>query len=124
MKKTYMAMVIGMFLTACTHTPNFCGTYVGILPAADAPGIETTLSFERDGTFYKRQFYLERDMVPITTQGTYRIENDMLILTSDTDSDSYYAIEEDSIRQLDFNRAVIEGPIGKHYVLHQISRCR
>lgn len=123
MKKIYMAMIVGMFLTACTHTPNFCGTYAGILPAADAPGIETILSFEGNGIFRRRQFYLERDMDPIATQGTYRIENNILIL-SDTDFDSYYAIEENSIRQLDFDRDVIEGPIGEYYILRQISKCR
>ena len=40
---------------------DYRGTYRGVLPAADCPGIETTLTLKPDGTYSLHEEYLERD---------------------------------------------------------------
>lgn len=40
-----LILTAGLWLAACTpKTESVCGVYQGTLPAADAPGIETTLT--------------------------------------------------------------------------------
>lgn len=124
MKRLFSLLAGCVVLTACSHTTDFCGTYAGILPAADGPGIETTVTFTRNGAFTERQFYLDSDTAPFVTRGSFYLENDMIVATSPQAPTTYYAIEENAIRQLDFNRAVIEGPLRDNYVLSQIKTCR
>ena len=50
-----LILTAGLWLAACTpKTESVCGVYQGTLPAADAPGIETTLTFGEDNQVLQR----------------------------------------------------------------------
>lgn len=122
--KRFLSLWIGCaLLGACSHTTEVCGTYTGVLPAADGPGIETTITFFQNGAFTERQLYLDSDTAPFVTRGVFYRENDMIVATSPSAPTFYYAIEENAIRQLDFNRSIIKGPLSNNYVLKQVDSC-
>lgn len=58
-----LILTAGLWLAACTpKTESVCGVYQGTLPAADAPGIETTLTFGEDNQVLQRLVYIGKRM--------------------------------------------------------------
>lgn len=114
-------------LTAC-HSKNsfeFCGTFAGILPAADGPGIETVISFSSDGYFKKTMIYLSDPTQSFNQTGFFKKEDGDILSLSATDGEtSYYLMEKDRIRLLNFDRSIIRGPLEKNYILNQTAACR
>ena len=92
------------------------GTYQGVLPAADCPGIETTLTLKPDGTYSLHEEYLERD-ARFDAEGAYTLHGNLLTLEgSDT---TWYKVEENRLRRLTTDRKEVEGPLAEHYVLRK-----
>lgn len=95
------------------------GTYEGTLPAADCPGIETTLVLAADGGYTLRMEYLERNTA-FDEKGTFRVEGNLLTLVpSDGGQPGYYRVEENRLRHLDADRQPITGELADHYVLQK-----
>ena len=95
---------------------DYRGTYRGVLPAADCPGIETTLTLKPDGTYSLHEEYLERD-ARFDTEGAYTLHGNLLTLEgSDT---TWYKVEENRLRRLTTDRKEGEGPLAEHYVLRK-----
>ena len=95
---------------------DYRGTYRGVLPAADCPGIETTLTLKPDGTYSLHEEYLERDAC-FDTEGAYTLHGNLLTLEgSDT---TWYTVEENRLRRLTTDRKEVEGPLAEHYVLRK-----
>ena len=63
---------------------DWAGTYEGVLPCADCPGIKIRLTLANDGTFEKQSRYLDRDVVPRTERGlfTWQADGNSISLTS------------------------------------------
>ena len=51
---------------------DWAGTYEGILPCADCPGIKTRLTLNKDGTFERMTQYLDRKVAAETVGGSFR----------------------------------------------------
>ena len=95
---------------------DYRGTYQGVLPAADCPGIETTLTLKPDGTYSLHEEYLERD-ARFDAEGAYTLHGNLLTLEgSDT---TWYKVEENRLRRLTTDRKEVEGPLAEHYVLRK-----
>lgn len=95
---------------------DYRGTYRGVLPAADCPGIETTLTLKPDGTYSLHEEYLERD-ARFDAEGAYTLHGNLLTLKgSDT---TWYKVEENRLRRLTTDRKEVEGPLAEHYVLRK-----
>ncbi len=61
------------------------GTWRGVIPCADCPGINYNLSLNENNTFEETMVYQDRDAAPFTRSGSWRIYNGMLELSgSDT----------------------------------------
>lgn len=58
---------------------DYEGTYKGVLPAADCPGIETTLILNPDKTFTLHSVYIDRNS-SFDEKGTYTLEGNILTL--------------------------------------------
>ena len=58
---------------------DYEGTYKGVFPAADCPGIETTLTLNPDKTFTLHSVYIDRDS-SFDEKGTYTLEGNILTL--------------------------------------------
>lgn len=100
---------------------DYLGSYSGTLPAADCPGIETTLVLAADGSYTLHMVYLEREAA-FDEKGTFRVEGNLLTLVpSDGEQPAYYKVEENRLRHLDGDRQPITGELAEHYVLHKKS---
>jgi heat shock protein HslJ len=84
MKAIRILFVLATALSACaqqkgpatpTHTSqnslDWAGVYEGVLPCADCPGIKTTLTLNRDGTYELVTQYLERSVAARTIRGRF-----------------------------------------------------
>ena len=99
---------------------NVEGTYKGVLPAADCPGIETTLTLNADNTFALHQVYIDQKDGTFDEKGTYTVEEDLLTLHLEgTDISYYYKVEENRLRGLDADKNEITGELAEHYVLNK-----
>lgn len=92
--------------------------YEGILPAADCPGIQTTLTLYKDGSFQLNEVYLERDTA-FTQQGTFQLEDDLLTLFVQEDSPRYFRLEDNSAVMLNADRQPITGDLASQYILRK-----
>lgn len=98
---------------------DYHGTYKGTLPAADCPGIVTTLTLSADGCYALHMEYLERD-VAFDEQGAFEVEGNLLVLTPDDGGQGgCYKVEENRLRMLDGDRKPITGELADHYVLQK-----
>lgn len=98
---------------------DYHGTYRGTLPAADCPGIATTLVLSADSSYALHMEYLERD-VAFDEQGTFEIDGNLLVLTPDDGGQGgCYKVEENRLRMLDGDRKPITGELADHYVLQK-----
>ena len=66
---------------------DYEGTYKGVFPAADCPGIETTLTLNADKTFALHSVYIDRDS-SFDEKGTYTLEGNILTLKEEGDRNS------------------------------------
>ena len=70
--KKGLILTAGLWLAACTpKTESVCGVYQGTLPAADAPGIETTLTFGEDNQVSQRLVYIGKKDGIFTDRGAF-----------------------------------------------------
>ena len=100
---------------------DYEGIYKGVLPAADCPGIETTLTLNPDKSFTLHSVYMEKNTSFVAT-GTYTVEKDLLTLKETSKEWSYYKVEENRLRKLDKDKKEITGELANHYVLKKSVR--
>ena len=90
--------------------------YEGVLPAADCPGIKTTLTLYTNGTFQLQEEYLERD-ASFTQTGTFTIQQDLLTLTTQDNEVRYFRLGEGTASMLDADKQPITGDLASYYIL-------
>ena len=78
---------------------DYEGTYKGVFPAADCPGIETTLILNPDKT--------------------YTLKGNLLTLKEENGEISYYKVEENRVRLLTDDKQEITGALADHYILNK-----
>lgn len=101
---------------------DYEGTYTGTFPAADCPGIEMTLRLKADGRYDLRMKYIDRE-TRSEEKGEYRIEDNLLTLTSDNGREiSYYKVGENQLRRLDADKQPVTGALAEQYVLKKKTR--
>lgn len=98
---------------------DYEGTYKGVFPAADCPGIETTLTLNADKTFALHQVYIDQKDGTFDEKGTYTVEGDLLTLQVEGGEISYYKVEENRLRLLDADKNEITGELAENYILNK-----
>ena len=93
------------------------GIYEGTLPAADCPGIRTTLYLKANKTYNRTSDYLERGVV-LDEAGEWTIDKKGIIQMKPL-KDEAYQLEKmkDSVRFLMPDGKPIEGELAPFYVL-------
>lgn len=99
---------------------SYCGIYQGVIPAADAPGIQVTLILNDDNTFEIQETFLEKEDGDFQEKGAYLIEGNVLTLFREHDEKFYYKIEEGRLKMLTRDQEEVEGPLAAQYILEQI----
>jgi len=96
---------------------DYYGTYEGTIPAADASGIQTTLSLYDDNTYKLESVYLgkEKDNT-FEEHGKYYVNGDLITLQANN-QEEYYKIEDDSLLKLDMDKQEITGTLAENYRL-------
>ncbi len=110
-------------LCSCSGNKEICGTYQGTLPAADGPGIATTITFGQNRSYTEELVYIDKDDGTFTETGKYHIADDTIELTSAAGEKSYYKIEDGQIRRLDMEQKPITGTLADYYILKQSKKC-
>lgn len=99
---------------------DYLGTYKGVLPCADCPGIETLIILHEDETYELKRTYLEKGEGNVYEEmGSYTWKEDGNTLEfEDTDSQlSYYFVSENKLIALDQEGNKITGELAKNYEL-------
>lgn len=96
------------------------GTYVGVTPCADCPGIETTIVLNDDSTFKATYVYQEKKDGTFEEAGTFAWDDKGSVITlKDAKSEvlAVYQVREGSLKQLNLDGTEVEGELAAHYVL-------
>ncbi|MEF9977214.1 MAG: copper resistance protein NlpE [Thermomonas sp.] len=68
----------------------FAGTYGGMLPCADCPGIDSTIAFTPEGTYTLSETYQDADKSSFLSKGTWSVRGDgKAVLLDPEDKDEY-----------------------------------
>lgn len=96
------------------------GTWRGVIPCADCPGINYNLSLNEDNTFEETMVYQERDVEPYTRSGTWRITNGVLQLAGpDTLLTQFDLSVAGELNMLDSQGKRINTPLADRYSLRR-----
>ena len=96
------------------------GTFYGILPCADCPGINYTITFENDSVYSEKLVYQERNVKPLTHSGTFSIsENGIIDLTDKPEKAGMkkFKLKNDTLQMLDISGKQISGALSNRYLL-------
>ncbi len=81
---------------------DWAGTYSGITPCADCPGMKTDITINTDNTYSLREQYLEKEKAPRTFKGTFSWDKAGSIITLDAEGDHHkFKVMEGKLRILD-----------------------
>lgn len=95
------------------------GSYSGVLPCADCPGIDTELKLDSDRTYRLISVYLEEGRQPDTLTGNFSLEGNLLTLGNlvSGDTPGKYKVEENRLKHLDQDGQEITGDLAAQYIL-------
>ncbi len=101
------------------NTLDWNGTYKGILPCADCPGIETTVVLNSDDTFSYRTKYQDRNLQTADKGKIMWHDNDNVVHLKGTEIDLKYKVGENQLIQLDTEGKEITTALSKYYILEK-----
>lgn len=104
------------------NSVDWAGTYYGVLPCADCPGIETTVTLKDNLTYIKETRYQgdkAKGMTPEKEEGSFMWDADgqKIILNGIKDASNQYFVGENVLYTLDMNGKRVTGPMEKNYTL-------
>lgn len=117
MKNKIILLAAIALISACHQTNHLCKKYSGIIPAADAPGIKTTISFPTATHYHSKRVFIDKKDGTFKEDGRYTIKGNLITLDAPDGFNSYYRIEKGQIRALDNEQQPITGPLADYYVL-------
>ena len=139
MKNILLILAAAIMLTACggnsrqkttagvpdmhnaENALDYQGTYKGVFPAADCPGIEIELTLHNDNTYTMNSSYMDRSEEPIQQTGNYTVKGNLLTLRAKVGIGllvpEYYKVEENRLSRLNAKKQPITGELADQYVL-------
>ena len=101
---------------------SVAGTYEGVIPAADCPGLKTVLTINADGTYQLRQDYIDRKDAYDELSGVFQVVDGHLLMIERPSSGerSYYKVKDDgNLVMTDSLGNEPEGETAKFYILEK-----
>ena len=124
MRKSLILVVV-LWLTACSpRVEKLCGVYQGVLPAADTPGIEVTLTFGQNNQVTQRLVYIGKKGGVFTDKGSFSEDGNIIGVMISEEDTSYYRLEQGQLRRLNIDMQPVEGPLADYYILKKVKYCR
>lgn len=117
MKKLITILFTVSIISACHSREHLCSEYNGELPAADAPGILTTVKLQFPDKYQNTQIYVGKPDGTFVENGCYKINGNLLTLKAKNGDVSYYQIEKGQIRRLTMDKEPVTGPLADNYIL-------
>jgi uncharacterized lipoprotein NlpE involved in copper resistance len=109
---------LGTALYVALSMDDVAGTYTGVLPCADCPGIETTLVLKGNETYRLETRYQGKDdEASYVEEGSWTLKDDKVKLMGIKDASDTYLVEDGYLVQLDMDGKRIEGALAEQYVL-------
>ncbi|MHC5310885.1 copper resistance protein NlpE [Myroides sp. LJL116] len=103
------------------NSVDWDGTYQGVIPCADCPGIKVTIVLNPDGTFQREDVYMDKKDGTINETGSFTWDKTGTIVTlKGKDQISQFKVQEGNIVMLDTDGNIIEGPLAQNYVLKKL----
>ncbi len=107
-----------------THTSqnsvDWAGSYTGVIPCADCPGIETTITLNSDETFSYKGIYQERDTKVEDTGKFMWHNNGSVVHLVGKEVNMKLKVGENQLFSLDQEGNPIDGPLKDHYILKKV----
>jgi copper homeostasis protein (lipoprotein) len=102
-----------------SNSLDWAGTYSGVLPCADCPGIETVVTLRSDGTYERSTFYIDGETPPQTGNGTFTWDEtgNKIVLETGDDEIVKYQVGENQLFHLDRDGERITSELAAHYLL-------
>lgn len=96
------------------------GIYAGLLPCADCPGIETTITVNPDNSYEITQVYSEKDSVPFISSGFIKKgEKENIWVFKSRYNETFYQFEDSLLRMLNKNQQEVDEQLEQHYILER-----
>lgn len=97
---------------------DFYGEYEGTIPAADAPGIKTTIKLNKDNTYTRKMVFVDRkDNIPEEKGNfTWNADGNIITLNGAKEANKYF-VSENRLYALDTNGQRITGDLADKYIL-------
>jgi len=100
---------------------DWAGSYAGLTPAADGPGINVQITLRADGSYTVVYNYVDRQAIA-TESGTFSWnEAGNIITLKNTTFPPYYMVGENHLLQLDMKGKKIKGNLADHYILKKMN---
>lgn len=98
---------------------DWAGTYSGVIPCADCPGIRDTVTLHADGRFERTLVYLERSVQPHVERGSFswNAAGSNVTLRETGGVGQHFKVGENRLIHLDQEGNPITGELAGHYVL-------
>lgn len=92
---------IDVAVTETVRNDKVIGTWRGIIPCADCPGINYNLTLNDDNSFEETLIYQGRSAQPFTQQGTWRVNNGVVELDNRMEERSRFSLSDSELLVLD-----------------------
>lgn len=140
-KNTFLVLALVALVTACQNqskpaaqgkvasviigvpnankTLNFQGTYKGILPCGDCEGLEMIICLNENNTYAIQSQYLGKGNKIFEQHGTFTWNKtgSVVIFDNIDNAPNQYAVEKNTLIQLDLEGKLIAGNLANHYRL-------
>ncbi|MDR2718937.1 MAG: copper resistance protein NlpE [Treponema sp.] len=131
MKKKFLVTIISLLLLgfiSCGTTgrsseksSDWAGIYTGVIPAADAEGINVRITLKTNETYTVEYQYIGKSNDVFTNTGTFNwnTEKNTVILVTEREGDfpKYYKLGKNTLTQLDMAGNIITGEFADNYIL-------
>lgn len=118
----FIALALAIVAVASCKSGNskadYYGTYHAIMPAADCPGISTTVILDSNGSYAIEREYLER-MYAYREKGKYTVSEDRLTLISEENDTTCLKMTDGLLLWLDRQGNEISGDLADGYRLRR-----
>ena len=118
LRRAVLLALAALFMHTAPADEGPAGSYVGLMPCADCPGVDLRLDLFADGSFHQRSVYRDRNL-SVDHVGRWRLTDGMLQLRYGDGGQRYFTYGNDRITMLDKDIWPIQSQL--NYTLNRTS---